>query len=464
MKSGLIVIGGGPGGYVAAIRAAQLGLCTVLVERDALGGACLNRGCIPTKTLLHSASLYRQVLHSAAFGVTASDAGFDYAVMDERRRQVVEQLRRGVEGLLKDNGVKVIHGSAVIEGPGRVRVDEAIYESEHILVAVGARPALPPIPGLDLPGVVTSDGLLGEGMYHPRLTIIGGGVIGMEFASLYSALGAQVTVLEAMDRVLPTMDKEIAQNLSMLMKRRGVKLCTGARVEQVTRTGEGLQCTYTSKEKTETVAADAVLVSTGRKPNTEGLCGPGVDLGLARGAIPVNERFETCVKGIYAIGDVVAGGIQLAHVASAQAINAVSTIAGKEPPMKLNAIPACVYTEPEIASVGLTEAQAKEAGIPTKGSKYLMNGNGRSIIAPARNGALSRWCPMPRPARCWGRSSCVSGPPIWWVNSLWPSQRGKRWRNWPPWCGLIPPLPRGSQKRWRAAWGLPSISSTDKKA
>ena len=376
MKSGLIVIGGGPGGYVAAIRAAQLGLRTVLVERDALGGACLNRGCIPTKTLLHSASLYRQVLHSAAFGVTASDAGFDYAVMDERRRQVVEQLRRGVEGLLKGNGVEVIHGSAVIEGPGRVRVGEAIYESEHILVAVGARPALPPIPGLDLPGVVTSDGLLGEGMYHPRLTIIGGGVIGMEFASLYSALGAQVTVLEAMDRVLPTMDKEIAQNLSMLMKRRGVKLCTGAR------------CAYTSKEKAETVAADAVLVSTGRTPNTEGLCGPGVDLGLDRGAIPVNERFETCVKGIYAIGDVVAGSIQLAHVASAQAINAVSMIAGKEPPMKLNAIPACVYTEPEIASVGLTEAQAKEAGIPTKGSKYLMNGNGRSIIAGAERGFI----------------------------------------------------------------------------
>ena len=265
---------------------------------------------------------------------------------------------------------------------------EAIYESEHILVAVGARPALPPIPGLDLPGVVTSDGLLGEGMYHPRLTIIGGGVIGMEFASLYSALGAQVTVLEAMDRVLPTMDKEIAQNLSMLMKRRGVKLCTGARVEQVMRTGEGLRCAYTSKEKAETVAADAVLVSTGRTPNTEGLCGPGVDLGLDRGAIPVNERFETCVKGIYAIGDVVAGSIQLAHVASAQAINAVSMIAGKEPPMKLNAIPACVYTEPEIASVGLTEAQAKEAGIPTKGSKYLMNGNGRSIIAGAERGFI----------------------------------------------------------------------------
>lgn len=292
MKSVLIVIGGGPGGYVAAIRAAQLGLRTVLVERAALGGTCLNRGCIPTKTLLHSASLYRQVLHSAAFGVTASDAGFDYAVMDERRRQVVEQLRRGVEGLLKGNGVEVIHGSAVIEGPGRVRVGEAIYESEHILVAVGARPALPPIPGLDLPGVVTSDGLLGEGMYHPRLTIIGGGVIGMEFASLYSALGAQVTVLEAMDRVLPTMDKEIAQNLSMLMKRRGVKLCTGARVEQVMRTGEGLRCAYTSKEKAETVAADAVLVSTGRTPNTEGLCGPGLDLGLDRGAIPVNERFD----------------------------------------------------------------------------------------------------------------------------------------------------------------------------
>ena len=367
----LIVIGGGPGGCAAALRAAQGGLSVALFEPRQVGGTCLNRGCVPTKALLHGAG-----------------PGCDWPALAAEVERVVSTLRAGQEKQLRAAGVELIPYRAVVTGPHTVEAGGAAYEAAHILVAAGSEPALPPIPGLDTPGVVTSDGLLSDLRPLDRLAIIGGGVIGMEFASLYSALGAQVTVLEAMDRVLPTMDKEIAQNLSMLMKRRGVKLCTGARVEQVMRTGEGLRCAYTSKEKAETVAADAVLVSTGRTPNTEGLCGPGVDLGLDRGAIPVNERFETCVKGIYAIGDVVAGSIQLAHVASAQAINAVSMIAGKEPPMKLNAIPACVYTEPEIASVGLTEAQAKEAGIPTKGSKYLMNGNGRSIIAGAERGFI----------------------------------------------------------------------------
>ena len=210
----------------------------------------------------------------------------------------------------------------------------------------------------------------------------------MEFAGLYQALGAEVTVLEALDRILPTLDRELSQNLSMLMKKKGVRLCAGARVERVERGPDGLVCTYTVKDKTETVTADAVLVATGRRANTDGLCAPEADLGLERGAIPVDDRFQTCVPGIYAIGDAVKGSIQLAHAAAAQGINAVSMLAGKEPTMDLSVVPSCVYVRPEMASVGRTEAQCKEAGIPVKTAKYLTGSNGRSLIAGTGRGFI----------------------------------------------------------------------------
>ena len=388
MSWDLIVIGGGPGGYTAAIRAAQLGLHTALVERDAVGGTCLNRGCIPTKALIHAAERYEELLTCDTFGLRAEGVSFDYPAMCERRDQVVGQLRDGVERLLKGNKVERITGTACILGPGRVRVGEEVLEGTHILVAVGARPALPPVPGLDGPGVLTSDDLLTGARFYPKLAILGGGVIGMEFAGLYRTLGAEVTVLEAMDRVLPTLDRELSQSLSMLMKKRGVKLCTGARLERVGRGPDGLVCTYTVKERTECITADALLVAAGRRANTEGLCAPEVDLGLDRGAIPVDDRFQTCVPGIYAIGDVVKGGIQLAHVAAAQGVNAVSMLAGKEPPMDLSVVPSCVYVRPEMAAVGRTEAQCKEAGIPVKTAKYLTGSNSRSVIADAGRGFI----------------------------------------------------------------------------
>ena len=236
--------------------------------------------------------------------------------------------------------------------------------------------------------MLTSDDLLTKADFYPRLAIIGGGVIGMEFASLYSALGAEVTVLEAAERILPTLDRELSQNLSMLLKKRGVKLCPGVAVERLEQTEEGLRCSYALKGKQEAVIADAVLVATGRRANTEELCAPGVDLGLERGAIPVDGRFQTRIPGVYAVGDAVAGSIQLAHAASAQGINAVSLLAGREPPMDLTAIPACVYTQPEMASVGRTEAWCKGEGIPVRTAKYLMSGNGRSLIAGADRGFI----------------------------------------------------------------------------
>ena len=388
MSWDLIVIGGGPGGYTAAIRAAQLGLRTALVERDAVGGTCLNRGCIPTKALIHAAERYEEMRECETFGLRAEGVSFDYPAMCERRDHVVGQLREGVERLLKGNKVERITGTARLLGPGRVQVGEEVLEGTNILIAAGSRPALPPVPGLDLPGVLTSDDLLTGDRFYQRLAIIGGGVIGMEFAGLYQALGAEVTVLEALDRILPTLDRELSQNLSMLMKKKGVRLCAGARVERVERGPDGLVCTYTVKDRTETVTADAVLVATGRRANTDGLCAPEVDLGLERGAIPVDDRFQTCVPGIYAIGDAVKGSIQLAHAAAAQGINAVSILAGKEPPIDLSVVPSCVYVRPEMASVGRTEAQCKEAGIPVKTAKYLTGSNGRSLIAGAGRGFI----------------------------------------------------------------------------
>ena len=390
MRYDLVVVGGGPGGYAAAIRASQLGLRTALVERDAVGGTCLNRGCIPTKTLLHSAHLYREMLTCQSFGLQAEGVRFDYGAMSARKDEVTGQLRSGVEGLLKGNKVELLRGSARVEEPGKVWVGEEVLETRHILIATGAVPAKPPVPGLDLPGVVTSDELLADGRLYPRLTIVGGGVIGMEFACLCSALGTEVTVIEAMDRILPTLDRELGQNLAMLLKKRGVRVHTGAVVERVERQGEALTCTFTAKGKAETAQSDAVLVATGRRPNTAGLFSPRLEdaLGLDRGGIPVNLHFSTRVAGICAIGDVVKGNIQLAHVASAQGINAVSRMAGLRPPMRLEAVPACVYTDPEIACVGSTEAECKENGIPYKTGKYLMSGNGRTVIARGERGFI----------------------------------------------------------------------------
>ena len=390
MRYDLVVVGGGPGGYAAAIRASQLGLRTALVERDAVGGTCLNRGCIPTKTLLHSAHLYREMLTCQSFGLQAEGVRFDYGAMSARKDEVTGQLRSGVEGLLKGNKVELLRGSARVEEPGKVRVGEEVLETRYILIATGAVPAKPPVPGLDLPGVVTSDELLADGRLYPRLTIVGGGVIGMEFACLCSALGTEVTVIEAMDRILPTLDRELGQNLAMLLKKRGVRVHTGAVVERVERQGEALTCTFTAKGKAETAQSDAVLVATGRRPNTAGLFSPRLEdaLGLDRGGIPVNLHFSTRVAGICAIGDVVKGNIQLAHVASAQGINAVSRMAGLRPPMRLEAVPACVYTDPEIACVGSTEAECKENGIPYKTGKYLMSGNGRTVIARGERGFI----------------------------------------------------------------------------
>lgn len=390
----LIVIGAGPGGYEAAIRAAQLGLTTALIERRDVGGTCLNRGCIPTKAMLHSAQLYREAANFELFGLHTENTSFDWAKVHQRKNDVVVKLRTGIEQLIKANKIDFFNNSASILGKNDVQLDQGeVIRGENILIATGSVPARPPIPGLDLPNVVTSDELLDDPHFTQadslakEILIIGGGVIGVEFASVFSSFGCHVTIVEAMERILPTMDREISQSLNMVLKKRGVSIHTGAMVEKLEQDENGLVCHFTEKGKAQAVPAQQVLVAIGRRPNTQGLFAEGFEVTCERGRIVTDENFRTSVDSIYAIGDVTSK-IQLAHMASAQGICAVHTIAGQKPPIDLRYVPGCIYTDPEIASVGITEDEAKQQGIPVKKGKFLMTGNGRSLIDEQERGFI----------------------------------------------------------------------------
>lgn len=390
----LIVIGAGPGGYEAAIRAAQLGLTTALIERRDVGGTCLNRGCIPTKAMLHSAQLYREAANFELFGLHTENTSFDWAKVHQRKNDVVVKLRTGIEQLIKANEIDFFNNSASILGKNDIQLDQGeVIRGENILIATGSVPARPPIPGLDLPNVVTSDELLDDPHFTQtdslakEILIIGGGVIGVEFASVFSSFGCHVTIVEAMERILPTMDREISQSLNMVLKKRGVSIHTGAMVEKLEQDENGLVCHFTEKGKAQAVPAQQVLVAIGRRPNTQGLFAEGFEVACERGRIVTDENFRTSVDSIYAIGDVTSK-IQLAHMASAQGICAVHTIAGQKPPIDLRYVPGCIYTDPEIASVGITEDEAKQQGIPVKKGKFLMTGNGRSLIDEQERGFI----------------------------------------------------------------------------
>lgn len=388
-KYDLIVIGAGPGGYVAAIKAAQLGKRVAVVENRDVGGTCLNRGCIPTKALVHTAEILEEMKTCEELGLHADNISFDFSKMHERKAAVVEQLRSGVESLFKANKIDLYRGNGFIEDPHTVSAGDEKLTGDNIIIATGSRPALPPIPGLDLDGVVTSDTMLeGSGVPCKSLVIIGGGVIGVEFATVYHALGCEVTIVEMMDRILPTMDKEISQNMNMILKKRGVKINTGARVERVEKTSDGLSVVFTAKETEQQVNAERVLVSIGRRANTSELLAEGLDLQLERGYIPVDGNYETCIKGIYAIGDIIKGGIQLAHAASAEGVNAVCAMFDEKQQKNLDYVPSCIYTNPEIASVGITADDAKAREIPVITGKAIMTANGKTIISRGDRGFI----------------------------------------------------------------------------
>lgn len=390
MQYDLIVIGGGPGGYVAAIRASQLGMRTALVEKRELGGTCLNRGCIPTKTLMHTANLYREAGACETLGLELGQRSYDFARIHQRKNDVVSQLRDGIAQLLKANQVDVYAAAGQIVDGNTVKAGEKTLTAGHILIAAGSVPAVPPIKGADLPGVVTSDALLEEqGVDCQRLLIIGGGVIGVEMASVYASLGKAVTIVEAAERILPPMDREISQNLAMILKKRGVTVFTSAMVSEISQGDDGLVCHFTDKKGEQTAAADVVLISVGRRPCTAGLFADGFAVEQTeRGFVAVDETFRTSVPTISAIGDVI-GRMQLAHAAEAQGIAAVEFISGqKEASVNFDLVPSCVYTTPEIASVGITADDAKKAGREVVTGKYSMNGNAKTIIEQQDRGFI----------------------------------------------------------------------------
>lgn len=388
----VIIIGSGPGGYVAAIRAAQFGLKTALIENRDLGGTCLNRGCIPTKALLHASSLYASATGEfEELGLEAPEVKVNWPRMHARKISVVETLRSGVEQLLKGNKVDVYRGTGRILAPGRVEVtgeDTKVLSCDNIIIASGSEPDFLDVPGMDLPGVITSDDILeGEPAQIKRIAILGGGVIGCEFAAFYNDLGMEVELIVTSPRILRKMDKDLAVTLASVFKRRGIKVKVNAAVTAVTKEAEGLCVHLDVKGKEELVNCDQVLVAKGRKPYMKGLLADGLSLEMNRRFIKVNERFETSVPGIYAIGDVI-GGLQLAHEAEAEGMAAVAIIAGHEVETRPDIVPSCIYTEPEISSVGLTEEECAEKGLNVKIGKYLMAGNSKSIIDSQSRGFI----------------------------------------------------------------------------
>ena len=380
----LLIIGAGPGGYVAALHAAKRGLRTAVIENREVGGTCLNRGCIPTKTLLHSSEIIAGINGGEKFGVGAERVHFDMSAIFARKREVSAKLSGGIEGMFRAAKVDLLRGTGTVTGSGTVKFvgeeGEKVITAERILLATGSVPARPPIPGLDLPGVLTSDELL-EGCDHlyDSVVIIGGGVIGVEFATFYADLGCKVTIIEGLDRLLPNMDRELGQNLSMILKKHGVDVYTNSLVANVEQDGDALKVNFTNKDKALSVSGEAVLCAIGRRPYTEGLFADGVGVEMNGRSIRVDENYETSLPGVYAIGDV-SSKIQLAHVASAQGTDCVERMVGGKGMTDLSAVPSCIYCVPEIACVGITADEAKAAGREVVSGKYVMFSNGKTVI------------------------------------------------------------------------------------
>ena len=378
MAFDVAIIGGGPGGYTAAAEAAGRGLSTVLFEGGELGGTCLNRGCIPTKALLHEAEA----------GVTDAQA------LIGKRDATVTALRTGVEKLMKARKVTVVNGFAQITGPGAIACNGEAFEARDIVVATGSVPSVPPIPGADLPGVYTSNDLLGGDSPLPRsIVIVGGGVIGMELALFFALEGSQVHVLEAMERILPPLDREIAQRVAMHAKKRGIAIEASAKVTGISGEPGSMAVAYTNKKGIASeVCAEGVLIATGRRANTAGLFADGTAPEMERGAIVADEAGRTGIEHLWVIGDARARNVQLAHVAEAQARNVIASIAGAEPPVDESVIPSCVYLSPEVATVGMTEDEAKAVGREVVCGKALTGANGKCLIEGSESGYAKLVC------------------------------------------------------------------------
>jgi dihydrolipoamide dehydrogenase len=390
----VIVLGGGTGGYTAAIRAAQLGKSVAIVEQDKLGGTCLHRGCIPSKALLRSAELLATMKDSEAFGIEAAEVRVDFGKVQRRKSTIVEQLHNGVQYLMKKNKIDVHYGRGRLIGPsifsprsGTVSVEQGEDEiltlvPEHLIIATGSRPRT--LPGLEADGrwVLTSDEALQMQELPQSMLIVGGGVIGVEWASMLNDFGVEVTLVEYAPRLIPTEDAEISRELERLLKKRGVRVLTGAKVlpETLSKEEEGLRITVEQKQGSEELQAQKLLQSVGREANIDTIGLAVTDVLVENGFIRVNEHMQTAENHIYAIGDCI-GGLQLAHAAAHEGITAVEHIAGMKPiHYATHQIPRCIYTRPEIASIGYTEQEAVEKGLEVKTAKVQFKALAKAMI------------------------------------------------------------------------------------
>ena len=384
----LIVVGGGPAGYSAAMTAAKEGLSVLIADsRNVLGGTCLNRGCIPTKALLHSSGLIRQLNSASGFGVEAT-ASINEEKLFAYRDETVRILTTGLEQSVSACGAEIVKGKAASvsineNGNAEVTVGDTVYKAKDVLLATGTEPSMPPIEGIDSDVVITSNDIL-EGHDLPEsLIIVGGGVIGCEFASLYTDLGRKVTVIEALPRILANMDKDVARNLQMILKNRGAEIYSGATVNKILSNGGTAEVTFIAGGEEKTVSADKVLIATGRRAVIpEGISGK---IETSAGRIVTGADGRTTLDHIYAAGDITSG-IQLAHKATAEGENIAMILAGKAPRHDMSCIPACVYCSPEIACAGMTETEAKEEGITAVTARAVTTANSRSVITREERG------------------------------------------------------------------------------
>ncbi|MFD1736380.1 dihydrolipoyl dehydrogenase [Bacillus salitolerans] len=390
----VVVLGGGTGGYVAAIRASQLGLKVAIVEKGKLGGTCLHKGCIPSKALLRSAEVYATTKNSEEFGVIAKEVALDFSKVQQRKAKIVDQLHKGVQHLMKQGKIDVYEGLGRILGPsifspmpGTISVEMNNGEEnqmlipKNVVIATGSRPRT--LPGLEIDGeyVLSSDEALELENLPKSIVIVGGGVIGIEWASMLSDFGVDVTVIEYADRIVPTEDREVSKEMQRLMKKKGVKIVTSAKVlPESLEKGNGITIKAEHKGEEKSFSADRLLVSVGRQANVEGIGIENTEIQVEKGFIQTNQYYQTKESHIYAIGDVI-GGLQLAHVASHEGIAAVEHIAGEEThPIDPTLVSKCIYSNPEAASVGYTEEEAKEKGFKVKTGKFSFKAIGKALV------------------------------------------------------------------------------------
>jgi dihydrolipoamide dehydrogenase len=385
-KYDIIVLGSGPGGYVTAIRASQLGLKTAIIEKESLGGVCLNWGCIPTKALLKSAQVFEYLKHAEDYGLNVKDASHDFGAVVKRSRGVADGMSKGVQFLMKKNKIDVINGFGTLKTGKKVEVDGTVYSADHIIIATGSRSReLPNLPQ-DGKKVIGYRKAMTLEKQPKTMIIVGSGAIGVEFAYFYNSMGTDVTVVEYLPNIVPVEDEDISKQLERSFKKSGIKVMTSSEVTHVDTSGKGVKATIKTKKGEEILEADIVLSAFVIKSNIENIGLEDVGIAVDRDKILVNDYYQTNIPGYYAIGDVTPGQA-LAHVASAEGILCVEKIAGQHvEALDYGNVPGCTYCSPEIASVGLTEKQAKEQGIDIKVGKFPFSASGKASASGAKDG------------------------------------------------------------------------------